>query len=146
MLGHLAAILAFRLSTRLPKVLGVLPARFYVGEAVRCLRRDDLDGAMACYRTAKTKDAEADEVKVLYEVLSMEIKHRRLALGKRRDVLQRTMTAGGRKTKGLGTHLTMSFCETELNAAERALEIIDRFAAELEGRRTAEAREGRPVN
>jgi len=145
MIGHVAAILVFKFGVRLPKLLGMLPGRFYVGEAVRCLRRDDLDGAMACYRTASVKDAAAEEVGVLHEVLTLELKHRRQALVKRIDVLTRTLQAG-EQTHQPGAHLTTAFCEGELEAAQRATQIIDAFLDELAGKPPTDDRAGRPVN
>lgn len=146
MIGQLAAILIFKFGVRLPRVLGMLPARYYISEAVRCLRRDDLDGAMMCYRTAKTKAPHTEEAKVLHEVLSLEMRHRRQALAKRSEVLERTLVAGRREEDCLGTHLTTNFCATELAATERALVIIKAFIGELAGEIQPELKEGRPIN
>ncbi len=131
MLGYLATYLIFKVGVRIPRALGLLPGRFYVGEAIRRLRRDDLDGAFICYRTARGKNAEAEVVKVLHELLTIELRHRRLALEKRREMLQRTLTASGAKPAGVGMQLTSTFCQEELQASEEAERILAAFAAEL---------------
>ena len=133
MLGYLATYLFFKVGVRIPRALGLLPGRFYVGEAIRRLRRDDLDGAFVCYRTARGKSAEAEVVKVLHELLTMELRHRRQALEKRRETLQRTLTASGAEPAGVGMQLTTTFCQSELRAADEAERILVAFAAELSG-------------
>jgi len=146
MIGQLAAILILKFGVRLPRVLGMLPARYYISEAVRCLRRDDLDGAMMCYRTARAKAPHVEEAKVLHEVLTLEMRHRRQALTKRREVLQRTLSAAKQNEDRLGAHLTNEFCAEELAATERALTIIEAFAGELAGEVPPELKEGRAIN
>ena len=133
MLGYAVTYLFFKVGVRLPRALGWLPGRFYVGEAVRRLRRDDLDGAMLCYRTARRKNENDEVVKVLHELLSMEFKHRREALTRRRELLQRTLSAGQEEAAGVGRQLTVAFCSAEIKAAEEADRILAAFAAELAG-------------
>jgi len=133
MLGYVATYLFFKVGVRIPRALGLLPGRFYVGEAVRRLRRDDLDGAMLCYRTARRKSENDEVVKVLHELLTMEMRHRREALEKRREMLHRTLAAGLDDDAGLGAHLTTAFCSSEIKSADEAERILTAFAAELEG-------------
>lgn len=145
MIGNLAAVILFRVGVRLPKILGMLPAKYYISEAVRNLRKDDLDGAMACYRTARVKNPKAEEVKVLHEVLLLEMKHRRQALEKRCEVLRDTLAAG-RKEEETGNQLTVTFCQNELESAVKALKILRSFADELAGKPPEVDREAKAVN
>jgi len=127
MIGYVAAMLVFKLGVRLPRVLGLLPARFYTGQAARNLRQDDLDAAMACYRQALKKNPQAPEVPVLREILTMELMYRKKLLNEQIERSKKGHPPG--KNDLFAIHWET---EDEGEAARKGLDIIEHFLGEME--------------
>jgi len=98
--------LAFRIALRFPRGFGLYPIGFYVRQALLALKMDDLDTAVSCYRTARSKDFGNEKVLILREILSSEIEFRR------RKLLER---------------LSSGDSEDNRQAASRGIVILDRL-------------------